>query len=120
MEGLKAMPYPLVYGFALVGIIGLCCIVGFFCIIAYDAIKDKYKKHRAKRIYKNRFNKKPLSECYCKDCIWFDPLEWDETIGKCARTGRNEPDNFFCNAAYPKSAKDILSKERAETPMDDE
>lgn len=50
--------------------------------------------YRHKR--KHRFDKDPIAECYCKDCVYYS-IEFD----RCSTYGRYMRDNDFCSLATP-------------------
>lgn len=84
--------------FTMLGVItaGMFCFLVLYTI--YTAIKEGISKAKWKYLYKHRFDKPPIAECYCKDC-----KKHDFKTNRCYKfEGVYTADNWFCWDAEPK------------------
>lgn len=81
-------------GFAFIFVIAIISL-----ILVCEGIRDLISTIVWQWKYKHRFNKKPIAQCYCKDCIY------RTEDGRCCDTHTvNEyhfADDFFCKYAVP-------------------
>lgn len=75
-------------------------------IMALEWIRDQIDMAIYRHKRKHRFDKKPIAECYCKDCVYYSiAFERCSTYGRCMR------DNDFCSLATP-NKRDPEKKEK--------
>ncbi len=90
METFKGVIFflGLIFGLMMISLIILSII---------ELIKGTVKRKRDRRIQKNRFNKPPTANCYCRDC-----KHWIATDGECMIfDGWSTKDSWFCWQAEP-------------------
>lgn len=88
---------------------GGAMIVGLLVIaimMLWELLKDQINMAIYRHKRKHRFDKDPIAECYCKDCVYYSiAFERCSTYGRCMR------DNDFCSLATP-NKRDPEKKEK--------
>lgn len=85
---------------AMFGVAFIIAGLGTAVLLIYSFLRDFIADKRYKYKIAHRFDKKPIAECYCKDC-----LEWTNNF--CNRYESYMADCGFCWRAEPKKRKKI-------------
>lgn len=84
----------------IVGLVSIIIILGFSIYVAAGSITSYIRKCLYRYTIKHRFKKKPMADCYCKDCIFFN-----SNNSSCDRYSDNNdfyiPESGFCYFAHP-------------------
>lgn len=96
--------------FVLIGIVCTIMICVFAFWLAFEYVRDTFSKAIWTYKYKHRFEKKPVAECYCRDCTFRSSYN-----NKCTKFIKDwVPDDFFCKHAYPhKKDPELKEKDNA-------
>ena len=93
------MNTEILYGLAILGACALIGVAILIFLILYQWLSDIIRRVKRQYQYKHRFDKKPIANCYCFDCV-----RYTKEGNRCGLAGMDKrvPDNWFCKDAVPR------------------
>lgn len=84
---------------AFVGIMTIIMLIMFSMVLICEALIEIYNNVVHNYNIKHRFDKPPKAECYCVDCVNFNPY-----AGRCEYYNHYTVDGDFCSKAKPRKS----------------